>query len=107
MHVQVLDKSHKKKAKMSEQLEYWRMMKELRHEKGVERGDDTVKIIADLSSEFDYAIINMPKSVRLIGEGLRLDIFTKSGKWHNILNGQRGQFHDCEKFIRNLLKNKQ
>ena len=87
---------------MSEQIEIFKDIQDFESQKREETGDKNAKIIADLSSIFPYACQNMPNSIRLIGENLKVDIFTKTGKWHDIKTDKRGRFYDCEKFIRSL-----
>jgi predicted transcriptional regulator len=86
----------------TETSEFWQDMREAERQRLEEVGKENTRIIAEMSSEYPYMIEQMPNSIRLIGEGLKVDIFTKSGKWHNIKTDKRGQFQDCEKFIKSL-----
>jgi hypothetical protein len=52
---------------MSEQIEYFRAIKEFRKEEMAEIGEQNAKIIADLSSELPYYCQNTQNSIRIVG----------------------------------------
>lgn len=87
---------------MSEQVEYYRMMKELQQEERSKQGEANEKTIFSLANELNFATQKTQNSIRIITKSVFVDIFPKSNKYHNIKTNKRGRFESCEAFVRSL-----